>query len=83
MLGNKSGFVACVKKEVPHITVTHCVLHCHALAAKSLPEQLTNVLSITVSAINCIRWNALKPSIQSFFVTKLGLNMMYFFITLR
>ena len=44
VLVNKSGFVACVKKEVLHITLTHCVLHYHTLAAKSLPEQLKNVL---------------------------------------
>ena len=25
MLGNKSGFASRIKKEVPHITVTHCM----------------------------------------------------------
>ena len=58
MLGNKSGFATLVKKEVSHGTVTHCVLHRHALAAKSLPEQLKNVLSTAVSAVNYIRGNA-------------------------
>ena len=38
MLGNKSGFASLVKKEIPHITVTHCKLHRHALAAESLPQ---------------------------------------------
>ena len=60
MLGNKSGFASRVKKEVPHITVTHCMLHRHALAAKSLPEKLKKVLSIAVSVVNYIRGNALN-----------------------
>ena len=52
MLGNKSGFASLVKKEIPHLTVTHCMLHHHALVAKSLPEKRKNVLSIVVSAVN-------------------------------
>ena len=60
MLEKKSDFAACVKKEVLHITVTHCVLHRLAFAAKSLLEQLKNVLSIAVSAINYIRQNVLN-----------------------
>ena len=49
MLGNNSGFAFLANKEVPHISVTHCMLHRHALAAKSLPEKLKNVLSVAVS----------------------------------
>ena len=60
MLRNKSGFASLVKKEIPHITVTHCMLHRLALAAKSLPEKLKNVLSIALSAVNYIRGNALN-----------------------
>ncbi|XP_068208356.1 protein FAM200C-like [Palaemon carinicauda] len=45
MLGNKSGFATLVKKEVPHVTVTHCVLHRHALATKTLPEKLKTFFS--------------------------------------
>ena len=45
MLGNKSGFAALVKNDVPNVTVTHCMLHRHALAAKTLPLTLKEVLS--------------------------------------
>jgi len=31
--------------RVPHITATHCMLYCYALAVKSLPEKLENVRS--------------------------------------
>jgi hypothetical protein len=27
MLGNTSGFAALVKNEVPHVVITHCILH--------------------------------------------------------
>ena len=69
MLGNKSGFSAFVKKEVSHVTVTHCVLHRHALAAKSLPK---NVLSIAVSAVNYIRGNASNHRLFKVFCNELG-----------
>ena len=78
MLGNKSSFATCVKKEVSHITVTHCVLHRHALAAKSLPEQLKNALSIVVSAINNIRRNALITICLKFFCNKVGTKNVFF-----
>ena len=72
MLGNKSGFAAHVKKEVPHVTVTHCVLHRHALAAKTLPQQLKNVLSIVVSAVNFIRGQALNHRLFKVFCDEIG-----------
>ena len=72
MLGNKSGFASCVKKEVPHITVTHCMLHCHALAAKLLPEKLKNVLSIAVRAVNYIRENTLNHRLFKAFCNEVG-----------
>ena len=43
MLGRKSGFGALVKADAPHITVTHCVLHRHALATKTFPPKLAKV----------------------------------------
>ena len=44
MLGNKFGFAALVKKEAPNVTVTHCMLHRHALAAKSLPLTRNSII---------------------------------------
>ena len=54
MLGNKSGFAALVKKEASNVTVSHCMLHRHALAAKSLPLILKEILSYCVKMINFI-----------------------------
>ena len=55
MLGNKSGFAALVKKEASNVTVSHCILHRHALAAKSLPLTLKEILSYCVKMVNFIR----------------------------
>ena len=36
MLEKTLGFASLVKKKVSHIIVTHCFLHRHALASKTL-----------------------------------------------
>ena len=79
MLGNKSGFASLAKKEIPLITVTHCMLHRHALASKSLPEKLKNVLSIAVNAVNYIRRNAFNHRLFKTFATRFELSTAYFF----
>ncbi|GFS28299.1 protein ZBED8 [Nephila pilipes] len=60
MLGNKSGFAHLVKKEAPNVIVTHCFLHRHALATKTLPTSLIDVLSIVIKTVNFIRSRALN-----------------------
>ena len=60
------------KKEILHITVTHCMLHRHALAAKLLPEKLKNVLSYAVSVVNYIRGNALNHRLFKAFCKEIG-----------
>jgi len=35
MLGNRSGFAALMKREIPTLQATHCFLHRHALAVKT------------------------------------------------
>jgi hypothetical protein len=52
MPGNTSGFLALVKNEAPHAVVIHCFLHRHALATKTLPATLTEVLSTAIKVIN-------------------------------
>ena len=54
MLGNRSGFAALMKKEVPNIIVTHCILHKHARVSKFLPAELKNVMSIVDRLVNFI-----------------------------
>ncbi|XP_076322307.1 protein FAM200C-like [Tachypleus tridentatus] len=60
MLGNRSGFAALMRKEVPNLKITHCFLHRHSLAAKTLPPDLKKTLDICVKVINFIRSRALN-----------------------
>ena len=60
ILGNTSGFAIWVKKEAPQVSVTHCFLHRYALASKSLPKNLRQVLSDSVKIVNLIRVRALN-----------------------
>ena len=42
MLGKTSGFASLVKKEVPHIIVTHCFLQGHLLTSKTRIKKIIN-----------------------------------------
>ena len=74
MLGNKSGFAALKKNEAPNVTVTHCMLHRHALAAKTLPLTLKKVLSDCVKVVNFIRSRAINHRIFKALCRELGSN---------
>ena len=63
MLGKHSSFGALVKIDAPHIIVTHCVLHRHALATNPLPPKLAVVLQIVVECVNYVRNSAMKHRI--------------------
>lgn len=58
MVGVRGGFVTLVKKEWPHVTSSHCSLHRYALASKTLPPSLMEVMDVAVKVINCIRSRA-------------------------
>ena len=60
MLRQKSGFGALVKADAPHITVTHCLLHRHALATKTFAPKLAEVLTIVMECVKYVRNSALK-----------------------
>ena len=55
MLGNHSGFAALLKKEVPTLKVTHCMIHRQVLASKSMPESMKNVFDTCIKMVNFIR----------------------------
>ena len=44
MLGCRSGFQTLVKEKSPGVAGTHCTIHRQAFMAKTLPNQLKNVL---------------------------------------
>ncbi|XP_073504145.1 protein FAM200C-like [Phyllobates terribilis] len=63
MLGRKSGFGSLVKADAPHIIVTHCILHRHALETKTLPPKMAEVLKTVVECVNYVRNSALRHRI--------------------
>ena len=60
MLERNSGFGTLLKADAPHITVTYCLLHKHALATKTFTPKLEEVLKIVVEYVNYVRNNAMK-----------------------
>ena len=72
MLGNKFGFAALVKNGVPNVNVTHCMLHRYALAAKTLPPSLKEVLSVCVKVVNFVRSRAINHRIFKVLCQDLG-----------
>ncbi|XP_013793143.1 protein ZBED8-like [Limulus polyphemus] len=72
MMGVRSGFTALVKQKAPHVITTHCVLHRHALAAKTLPESLKIVLQKVVEAVNFIRARSLNHRLFKAFCDEMG-----------
>lgn len=72
MLGRKSGFGALVKADAPHIIVTHCILHRHALATKTLSPKMTEVLKTVVECVNYVRNSALRHRIFSELCKEMG-----------
>ncbi|XP_073525434.1 protein FAM200C-like [Phyllobates terribilis] len=72
MLGRKSGFGALVKADAPHIIVTHCILHRHALATKTLPPKMAEVFKTVVECVNYVRNSALRHRIFSELCKEIG-----------
>ncbi|KAM4725665.1 protein FAM200C-like [Anableps anableps] len=72
MLGRKSGFGALVKADAPHIIVTHCILHRHALATKTLPPKMAEVLKAVVECVNYVRNSAVRHRIFSELCKEMG-----------
>ena len=60
MLGIKSGFQVCVKKQAPKVKGIHCIIHRQALASKILQAPLEKVLDQTIQFVNFVEGGALS-----------------------
>ncbi|XP_068240097.1 zinc finger BED domain-containing protein 5-like [Palaemon carinicauda] len=60
MLGSKSGFQSRVKKLAPQAKGIHCMIHRYALASKTLPSSLQEVLESVIKIVNYIKTKALN-----------------------
>jgi len=72
MVGKKSGFGALVKREAAHLVTSHCYLHRHALACKTLPPNLKSAMDCAVQAVNFIRAQALTHRLFKILCQELG-----------
>ena len=63
MLERNSGFGTLLKTDALHISVTHCLLHRHALATKTFTPKLAELLKIVVEYVSYVRNNAMKHRI--------------------
>ena len=52
MMGHRSGFTALVKQRAPQVSTSHCFLHRHALATRTLPIVFKVVLDTAVRVVN-------------------------------
>ena len=63
MLGTKSGFQAYVKKQNPTTKSLHFMIHHHALASKTFPSPLCEVLDQTLRMVNYVKGEALNSTL--------------------
>jgi hypothetical protein len=72
MLGKSSGFATLVKNINPQIVSSHCILHRHALASKTLPVNCKEVLDVVVKVVNFIRSRATNHRLFKVLCDELG-----------
>lgn len=60
MLGARSGFIKRVKEKNPNTTGMHCIIHREALASRTMPRPLKNVLDTAIKLVNYVKSSALN-----------------------
>jgi len=60
MSGHYAGLQALVKKKVPKVVWTHCMLHRASLVSKKMSGELNNIFTKVTKIINYIKNSALK-----------------------
>lgn len=80
MTGAKSGFIARLKEQMPNACWMHCFLHRQALAAKTLPQEYSQVLNIIINIVNSIKGKALQTRLFRIICEDMGAlhrNLLY------
>ena len=55
MTGLKSGFIKSVKEKNSSVIGTHCIHHREALASRTLPHEMKEVLDLSIEIVNYIK----------------------------
>ena len=74
MIGCRSGFKGLVTSVAPHVSFTDCVIHGFALAMKTLPSGLQELLQDVVKIVNHISANATTSRLFAAFCEEVGSN---------
>ena len=71
-IGYRSGFKGLVASVALHVSFTRCVIHRFALAVKTLPSGLQEVLQDVVKIVNYISANATRSRLFAAFCEEVG-----------
>ncbi|XP_068204590.1 zinc finger BED domain-containing protein 5-like [Palaemon carinicauda] len=77
MLGSKSGFQSRVKKLAPQAKGIHCMIHRYALASKTLPASLQEVLESLIKIVNYIKTKALNTRLFKELCKDMNADLFY------
>ena len=72
MVGKYNGFLAKVWEKNPRVIVTHCFLHCEVLVAKTVPDDLKEVLDTSVKKVNCVKSQLLNLRLFQLLCKEMG-----------
>ena len=72
MMGKSKGFVSKVKQTNSDVQIAHCFLHHEALMAKTLPDELKEVLDSAVKLVNFIKTSPLKSRLFEILCKEMG-----------
>ena len=72
MIGKNKGFVSKFKQKNSDVQITHCFLHREALMAKTLPDDLKEVLDTAVKLVNFIKAIPLKTRLFEILCKEMG-----------
>ena len=72
MLGQKSGFRACVMEVAPHVKFLHFMIHRFELSCKILPAEFFDVLSLVIKMVNNVKGSALNSWLFKILCEDLG-----------
>ena len=63
MLGCRSGFLTRIRQLNPNIKILHCMIYRHALASRTMPQELMHIVGDVVKMVNFIKSSTLNTRI--------------------
>ena len=77
IIGHRSGFVALIKQDAPHIVSNRCAIHKYSLTCKTFPLELKSVLDSVIKAFHFIRGRAVNSRLFKAFCGDLEKEHQY------